>query len=405
MSKWWSKKKGGGSSDASAPTPPSDKKSTTSSRNWFGDSRDPNSMEVKWDDHESHVGSRRRMGEKLEYARWMKSHKIFSMPTKTPDGEYEAAFAQFEKLEDSLVACGLQLCKYQKSLRKCSGSMMLLSTAFGQKGCDQKIEPPGTEHFIQASETMKSNLDQKLIAAMENRVLSPMLEKAQAMDGVIKQALKRAIAKCEYDYYFEKYRGLQEKGADTEKAKERLVRNQQNAQTSAAELKRLTEPLLKTFRKYLELGDRILAPEFETLKAAHQVYYSLTAKTFEKLESRNTSGLKMPSLSDATSQLSKMNPFGGSGGGGAASSDDDLMEGNSNGQSRSAPALPAASEPAGKKYQAMYDYDTTESDELALKRMDIIIVTDDSDASWWRGECNGREGLFPANYVEPFTGL
>ena len=88
-----------------------------------------------------------------------------------------------------------------------------------------------------------------------------------------------------------------------------------------------------------------------------------------------------------------------------AASDEEFEAAQEGRAPAAAAAPPPVPQPEGKKYQAMYDYETQEEDELALKRMDIIIVTDDSDASWWRGEIDGREGLFPANYVEPFTGL
>ena len=42
-----------------------------------------------------------------------------------------------------------------------------------------------------------------------------------------------------------------------------------------------------------------------------------------------------------------------------------------------------------------------EEGEITLRRGDVIEITDDSNTSWWEGVCNGKQGLFPATYVEP----
>ena len=84
------------------------------------------------------------------------------------------------------------------------------------------------------------------------------------------------------------------------------------------------------------------------------------------------------------------------------------------------------------QFVALYDYATAEPDELPFSEGDLVMVTDSSNADWWRGTCNGKvrrtslvvclanlrplvcvlpvsllalisreqAGLFPANYVE-----
>ncbi|KAK6054761.1 SH3 domain protein [Cooperia oncophora] len=61
-----------------------------------------------------------------------------------------------------------------------------------------------------------------------------------------------------------------------------------------------------------------------------------------------------------------------------------------------------ASEPApvaASWYVAMFDFDAVEPTDLSLKVGDRIMVLEQND-DWWRGRCNGREGIFPANYVQ-----
>ena len=49
--------------------------------------------------------------------------------------------------------------------------------------------------------------------------------------------------------------------------------------------------------------------------------------------------------------------------------------------------------------QADYDYVATENDELSIKVGDVVNIVLRHDDGWWRGELNGKTGLFPASYV------
>lgn len=50
--------------------------------------------------------------------------------------------------------------------------------------------------------------------------------------------------------------------------------------------------------------------------------------------------------------------------------------------------------------RAIFDFEAQGDDELSFRKGDIIKVTQKVDDSWWRGEFNGQEGLFPVTYVE-----
>ncbi|CAM4655064.1 unnamed protein product [Lepidochelys olivacea] len=51
--------------------------------------------------------------------------------------------------------------------------------------------------------------------------------------------------------------------------------------------------------------------------------------------------------------------------------------------------------------KAMFDYEPELQDELQLKRGDVILVLckEMEDEGWWEGECDGKRGLFPDNFV------
>ncbi|XP_070833421.1 intersectin-1 isoform X3 [Chaetodon trifascialis] len=51
----------------------------------------------------------------------------------------------------------------------------------------------------------------------------------------------------------------------------------------------------------------------------------------------------------------------------------------------------------------MYDYVAQNDDELAFLKGQVITVLNKDDCDWWKGELNGREGLFPSNYVKLTT--
>ena len=48
----------------------------------------------------------------------------------------------------------------------------------------------------------------------------------------------------------------------------------------------------------------------------------------------------------------------------------------------------------------LYEYKSERADELYLKFGDIIKVIERRSDGWWRGESNGKIGLFPSTYVK-----
>eukprot|EP00127_Corallochytrium_limacisporum_P007304 Clim_evm45s246 gene=Clim_evmTU45s246 len=57
-----------------------------------------------------------------------------------------------------------------------------------------------------------------------------------------------------------------------------------------------------------------------------------------------------------------------------------------------------------KRVQALFDFQAIEDGELSFKKDEVIVLLDDSNEGWWYGELKSKKGLFPSNYVTPYTG-
>ncbi|KAI9247696.1 hypothetical protein BDA99DRAFT_253801 [Phascolomyces articulosus] len=73
-------------------------------------------------------------------------------------------------------------------------------------------------------------------------------------------------------------------------------------------------------------------------------------------------------------------------------------------QKRAPPPPPPKPQTLKKEYVvALYDLDAQQDGDLTIRagdRIEIIEKTDDT-MDWWKGKIGQREGMFPANYVEP----
>ena len=54
---------------------------------------------------------------------------------------------------------------------------------------------------------------------------------------------------------------------------------------------------------------------------------------------------------------------------------------------------------------ALYSYVATSSDELSFHKGSVLSVLSKDEGDWWKGELNGKIGLFPSNYVQPLDSL
>ncbi|CAG2209744.1 MYO1 [Mytilus edulis] len=65
------------------------------------------------------------------------------------------------------------------------------------------------------------------------------------------------------------------------------------------------------------------------------------------------------------------------------------------------PKPPPAPKPkAFPQCRCLYAYDAQDTDELSFNEGDVIEIVKEDPAGWWTGKRHGKQGLFPANYVE-----
>lgn len=53
-----------------------------------------------------------------------------------------------------------------------------------------------------------------------------------------------------------------------------------------------------------------------------------------------------------------------------------------------------------RKCRVIYSYKQDHEDELNLNKGDIVDLIGEEEEGWWRGLLDGKEGVFPSNFVE-----
>lgn len=56
-----------------------------------------------------------------------------------------------------------------------------------------------------------------------------------------------------------------------------------------------------------------------------------------------------------------------------------------------------------KKYKVTFEYEAANEDELGLKLGDIVEFIEEEEVGWFKGRLNSKVGVFPSNFVEPYS--
>lgn len=63
------------------------------------------------------------------------------------------------------------------------------------------------------------------------------------------------------------------------------------------------------------------------------------------------------------------------------------------------------SKTSGRRCRVIFSYHQDHEDELNLNVGDIIDIIGEEEEGWWRGVLNGKEGVFPSNFVEEIRAI
>ncbi len=55
--------------------------------------------------------------------------------------------------------------------------------------------------------------------------------------------------------------------------------------------------------------------------------------------------------------------------------------------------------PQHRRAEVTYSFAATNDDELSLEPGDVVQILEEEEEGWWRGLLNGKEGVFPSNFV------
>uniref|UniRef100_A0A8C3AU08 Osteoclast-stimulating factor 1 n=1 Tax=Cyclopterus lumpus TaxID=8103 RepID=A0A8C3AU08_CYCLU len=79
---------------------------------------------------------------------------------------------------------------------------------------------------------------------------------------------------------------------------------------------------------------------------------------------------------------------------------DQGMSGKRSISQRPPPAPKPRPQPQGPRCRAIYQYNGQDTDEISFEVNDVFDLLKDDPSGWWTGRIQGKEGLFPGNYVE-----
>ncbi|KAL3482211.1 protein hob1 [Aspergillus californicus] len=387
----------------------------------------------------------------------------FNIGENTKDAIYTDAERRFQELEKETKKLHDESKKYFDAVNgmldhqiEFSKSMTELYKPISGRASDPSTYTiEGNPDGIRACEEYESivqDLKQSLAPELEmidSRVVSPAEQLLEVIKAIRKVSVKRDHKKLDYDRHNNTLKRLQEKKDKSLKDEKALYKAEGDVEQATQEFNSFNDLLKDELPKLFILEAEFIRPLFqsfyymqlnvfytlhEKMQDMNIGYFDLTRDIEEAYEAKRGDvkekaeeltivhfkttvgrrpGSKLPGAKDKLANEHK-------GRFGSRPGDPDVVENPpppySPGSSGSVLAAAAAKKPAPpppkpkpsrfaaavETATALYDYEAQAHGDLSFSAGEVIEITTrtDNQNEWWSGKVDGREGQFPANYVQ-----
>ncbi|KAL4944294.1 hypothetical protein BDV06DRAFT_220450 [Aspergillus oleicola] len=387
----------------------------------------------------------------------------FNIGENTKDAVYSDAERRFQELEKETKKLHDESKKYFDAVNGMLDHQIEFSKAMTElyKPISGRASDPSTytiegnpegiracEEYEAIVQDLKESLGPEL-EMIDSRVVSPAQELLEVIKAIRKVAVKRDHKKLDYDRHRATLKKLQDKKDKSLKDEKALYKAEGDVEQATSEYNGYNDLLKEELPKLFALEAEFIRPLFqsfyymqlnvfytlhEKMQSINIGYFDLTRDIEEAYEAKRgdvkeraeeltivhykTTGGRRPGAGGKLSIKDKLSQDKGRFG---RQSDPDVVEnppppyspGSSSGSALAAAAAkkpaPPPPKPKPSKFSAaaetvtaLYDYEAQAHGDLSFSAGEVIEIVQRTDNTneWWTGRVDGREGQFPANYVQ-----
>ncbi|KAL4796269.1 BAR domain-containing protein [Aspergillus venezuelensis] len=388
----------------------------------------------------------------------------FNIGENTKDAVYSDAERRFQELEKETKKLHDESKKYFDAVNGMLDHQIEFSKAMTElyKPISGRASDPSTytiegnpegiracEEYEAIVQELKESLGPEL-EMIDSRVVSPAQQLLEVIKAIRKVAVKRDHKKLDYDRHRATLKKLQDKKDKSLKDEKALYKAEGDVEQATSEYNGYNDLLKEELPKLFALEAEFIRPLFqsfyymqlnvfytlhEKMQSINIGYFDLTRDIEEAYEAKRgdvkeraeeltivhykTTGGRRPGAA-AGGKLSIKDKLAQDKGRFGRQSDPDVVENppppySPGSSSASALAAAASKKPAppppkpkpsrfsaAETVTALYDYEAQAHGDLSFSAGEVIeiIQRTDNTNEWWTGRVDGREGQFPANYVQ-----